>query len=72
MRIVYLALIEIDVANACLVHTREITEGLAALGHEVTVILPRPSRVQAWQGVRHVSVRWWGFEAAERCERTPE
>ncbi len=31
MRIVYLALIEIDVANACLVHTREITEGLAHL-----------------------------------------
>jgi len=26
MRIVYLALIEIDVANACLVHTREISE----------------------------------------------
>ena len=42
MRIAYLALIEIDVANASLVHTREIAEGLAALGHEVTVILPRP------------------------------
>lgn len=62
MRIAYLALIEIDVANACLVHTREIAEGLAALGHEVTVILPRPLRRQAWQGVRHVWVRWWGFD----------
>ena len=62
MRIAYLALIEIDVANACLVHTREIAEGLAALGHEVTVILPRPLRMQAWQGVRHVWVRWWGFD----------
>ncbi len=62
MRIVYLALIEIDVANACLVHTREITEGLAALGHEVTVMLPRPLRLQAWRGVRHVWVRWWGFD----------
>ncbi len=62
MRIAYLALVEIDVANACLVHTREIAEGLAALGHEVTVILPRPLRMQAWQGVRHVWVRWWGFD----------
>jgi glycosyltransferase involved in cell wall biosynthesis len=62
VRIAYLAFIEIDVANACLVHTREITEGLAALGHEVTLILPRPLRMQAWQGVRHVWVRWWGFE----------
>jgi hypothetical protein len=32
LRIAYLALIEM----ACLVHTREIAEGLAALGHEVT------------------------------------
>src|SRR5437870_12098921 len=62
MRIAYLALVEIDVANACLVHTREITEGLAALGHEVTVMLPRPLRLQAWRGVRHVWVRWWGFD----------
>ena len=62
MRIVYLALIEIDVANACLVHTREISEGLAGLGHDVTVILPRPVRMQGWQGVRHVWVRWWGFD----------
>ena len=62
MRIAYLALIEIDVANACLVHTREMAEELAALGHEVTVILPRPLRMQAWQGVRHVWVRWWGFD----------
>jgi glycosyltransferase involved in cell wall biosynthesis len=62
MRIAYLALVEIDVANACLVHTREIAEQLAALGHEVTVILPRPLRLQAWRGVRHVWVRWWGFD----------
>ncbi len=62
MRIAYLALIEIDVANACLVHTREISEGLAGLGHDVTLILPRPLRMQAWQGVRHVWVRWWGFD----------
>jgi glycosyltransferase involved in cell wall biosynthesis len=62
MRIAYLALIEIDVANACLVHTREIAEELAALGHEVTVILPRPLRPQAWPGVHHVWVRWWGFD----------
>jgi glycosyltransferase involved in cell wall biosynthesis len=62
MRIAYLALIEIDVANAGLVHTREICEGLVALGHEVTLILPRPLRMQAWPGIRHVWVRWWGFD----------
>jgi glycosyltransferase involved in cell wall biosynthesis len=62
MRIAYLAMIEIDVANACLVHTREMAEGLAALGHEVTLILPRPLRMQAWHGVRHVWVRWWSFD----------
>jgi glycosyltransferase involved in cell wall biosynthesis len=62
MRIAYLALIEIDVANACLVHTREIAEGLAALGHDVTLILPRPLRRQTWPGVRHVWVRGWSFD----------
>lgn len=63
MRIAHLALVEIDVANACLVHSREIAEGLAALGHDVTLILPRPLRMQAWRGVRHVWVRWWGFDS---------
>jgi len=62
MRIAYLALIEIDVANACLVHTREIAEGLAALGHDVTLIMPRPLRMQSWSGIRHGWVRWWGFD----------
>jgi len=62
MRIAYLALIEIDVAGACLIHAREIAEGLAGLGHEMTMILPRPLRTQSWRGVRHVWVRWWGFD----------
>ncbi len=62
MRIAYLALVETDVANACLVHTRELAEHLAALGHEVTMILPRPLRPQTWGKVRHVWVRWWGFD----------
>jgi glycosyltransferase involved in cell wall biosynthesis len=62
MRIAYLAMVEIDVANACLVHTREIAEGLAALGHEVMLILPLPLRRQSWPGVRHVWVRWWSFD----------
>ncbi len=62
MRLAYLALIEIDVANACLVHTREIAEGLAGLGHQVTLILPRPLRGQTWGGVEHAWVRWWGFD----------
>ncbi len=62
MRIAYLALIELDVENACSVHTREIGEQLAALGHEVTLILPRPLRARRWAGVRHLWVRWWGFD----------
>lgn len=62
LRIACLAFVELDVANACSIHTREIGEGLAALGHDVTVILPRPLRAQAWSGVRHVWVRWWGFD----------
>ena len=62
MRVAYLALIEIDVADACQVHTREIAEGLAAVGHEVTLILPRPLRMQSWLGIRHVWVRWWSFD----------
>src|SRR2546422_6133528 len=62
MRIAYIALIEIDVAGACLVHAREIAEGLAGLGHELTMILPRPLRTQSWRGVQHVWVRWWGFD----------
>lgn len=62
LRLACLAFVELDVANACSIHTREIDEGLAALGHDVTVILPRPLRAQAWSGVRHVWVRWWGFD----------
>lgn len=62
MRMAYLALVELDVENACVVHTREISERLAALGHDVTLILPRPLRGQRWAGVRHVWVRWWGFD----------
>jgi glycosyltransferase involved in cell wall biosynthesis len=62
MRLAYLALIEIDVAGASLIHAREIAEGLAGLGHEVTLILPRPLQMQSWHGVQHVWVRWWGFD----------
>ncbi len=62
MRIAYVAFVEIDVANACLIHTREISEQWALLGHDVTVILPRPLRKQTWSGVRHAWVRWWGFD----------
>ena len=61
LRIAYLALVEIDVANACSVHTRELAEQLAALGHEVTLIMPKPLYAQAWRGISHVWVRWWGF-----------
>lgn len=66
MRIASLALIELDVANACSVHTRELSEQLALLGHDVTLILPRPLRPQTWTGVRHVWVRGWGFDRARQ------
>jgi len=66
MHIAYLALIELDVSNACSIHTREMSEQLAALGHEVTLILPRPLHRQTWQGVRHVWVRWWGFDRSRQ------
>ena len=62
MHITYLAFIEIDVANACLVHTREMCEQFIALKHKVTLILPRPLTMQSWEGVRHIWVRWWGFD----------
>jgi len=62
MRVAYLALVEIDVSNACTIHTREMSEQLAVLGHEVTLFLPIPLRMQAWRGVQHVWVRWWGFD----------
>jgi len=61
LRIAYLALVEIDVANACSVHTRELAEHLAASGHEVMLIMPKPMHAQAWRGISHVWVRWWGF-----------
>jgi glycosyltransferase involved in cell wall biosynthesis len=62
MHITYLAFVEIDIANACVVHTREMCEQFIALEHDVTLILPRPLTMQSWQGVRHIWVRWWGFD----------
>jgi glycosyltransferase involved in cell wall biosynthesis len=62
MRIIYLALIEIDISNACLIHSREIVEQMAAHGHEVHVVLPRPLRKQAWKNVEHIWIRFWGFD----------
>ena len=61
MHITYLAFVEIDVSNACVVHTREMSEQLAELGHEVTLIMPHPLTMQTWPGVRHIWVRLWGF-----------
>jgi hypothetical protein len=61
MRIAYLSLIEVDKANACLVHTREIAEQMAELGHEVTLFLPKPLRLQKWTHVNQVWINLWGF-----------
>jgi glycosyltransferase involved in cell wall biosynthesis len=61
MRIAYLSFVEIDICNACLVHTREIVEQLSSLGHEVTLFMPRPKKKQQWQRVQHVWIRLWAF-----------
>ncbi len=62
MRIAYLALIELDVSNACLIHTREIAEQWADQGHDVTLVLPEPLEPHCWKGVKHVWIKWWGFD----------
>ncbi|MDX8413349.1 MAG: glycosyltransferase family 4 protein [Mariprofundales bacterium] len=66
MRIAYLALIELDVPNACLIHTREITEQMVNLGHEVELFLPQPLQQQVWWGVHHHWVHFWGFDPLRR------
>ena len=62
MRIVYLAFIETDISNACLIHTREVAEHMASLGHHVTVVLPRPLNIQVWKNVKHIWIKYWGFD----------
>ncbi len=62
MRIAYFAFIELGVSNASVVHTREIAEQLAALGHDVHLILPKPLENHTWHGVHHIWVRWWGYD----------
>lgn len=66
MRIAYLALIELDVPNACLIHSKEIAEQMVELGHEVEMFLPLPLRKQVWRGMKHHWVRFWGFDALRR------
>jgi len=62
MRIAYLALIELDIPNACSIHTREISEQMAVLDNEVHLFLPRPLAMQRWQHVHHHWIRFWGFD----------
>lgn len=66
MRIVYLALVETDISNACAIHTREIVENLSVLGHELTIVLPRPLKIKTWKNVEHQWVRFWGFDPPRR------
>jgi len=76
MRVAYLALIELDVPNACVIHTREVAEQMAELGNEVHLFLPMPLAGQRWKNVQHHWVRFWGFDTlrgflflAEACIR---
>ena len=66
MRIIYFAFVETDISNACLIHTRELAENTATLGHDVTVVLPRPLKPQTWQNVEHIWIRFWGFDRPRR------
>jgi len=62
MRIAYLALIELDVPCASLIHTREISEQMGELGHELHLFLPMPLVLPQWKHVHHHWIRWWGFD----------
>lgn len=66
MRIVYLALIELDIPNACLIHTKEIAEQMVELGHEVDMFLPLPLKKQTWSISQHHWVHSWGFDSLRR------
>jgi len=66
MRIAYFALIELDVPNACLIHSREIAEQMVQLGHEVDMFLPLPLKDQRWSGIKHQWIRFWGFDTLRR------
>ena len=66
MRIAYFALIELDVPNACLIHSREIAEQMVQLGHEVDMFLPLPLEQQRWSGIKHHWIHFWGFDVLRR------
>jgi len=66
MKLAYLSFIELDIPNACLIHTREIAEQLSALGHEVHVFLPMPINANKWENVQHHWVHFWGFDFLRR------
>ncbi len=42
MKIIYLALVELEVYNAPRTHTIEVCENLTKLGHDVLLLVPRP------------------------------
>jgi len=66
MRIAYLALIELDVPNACLIHTKEIAEQMVELGHEVDMFLPLPLEKQVWRAIQHHWIHFWGFDSLRK------
>lgn len=66
MRIAYLALVELDVPNACLIHAREIAENMERLGNPIELFLPLPLKKEKWQITRHHWVHFWGFDPLRR------
>lgn len=62
MKIIYLALIEMEIYNAPRTHTIEVCENLIKLGHDVLLLVPRPwkKRQKFCFKVSHVPFLGWG------------
>lgn len=63
MRILYSAVVELDVPSGHAIHTRQICEALAAAGHEVVLLAPHARMPPAGNGLRFEGVRFFGFSA---------
>lgn len=63
MKIIYLALIELEVYNAPRTHTLEVCENFSKLGHDVLLLIPKPRNEKQVFPFRVVYVPYfgWGF-----------
>lgn len=61
MKIIYLALVEIEVYNAPRTHTIEVCENLTNLGHDVLLIIPRPWKEKQTFSFPVIYIPFWGW-----------